>query len=189
MPPKFELAVQRGYEDLAAQFQEWAAAIEAALAADSSEETERIAQEAKDLVRVEMNDLRNGSSLQVRDDMAAFIAAEEARAQMIRAAVIRAEKMARHHEARASYMKASILGAMLDWGVRQINGLASGFTVSKRPDKLVVTRETDIPAEYFEEVITTTRVLNKEKLTLDLAVGKQIPGAFLETDRTSLLIR
>lgn len=63
---------------------------------------------------------------------------------------------------------------------------AGTLSLAKRPPKLVVTEESDIPADYWKPADPT---LDKKALTEALKAGATIPGAVLTNAAPSLTIR
>lgn len=103
-----------------------------------------------------------------RDALAAFIFALESHEQRLRQAVKYAETLARRYKTRADFFRGGIYQYMLDREISRVEGFIHRFSIAKLPDQLIVTDETEIPSRFFDEVPTTSRVLNKERLLTEL---------------------
>jgi hypothetical protein len=140
-----------------------------------------------------------------RDALIAFIFALEAQEARLRHAVKNAEVLARRYKARAEYLKSSVQFFMRDNGIERIEGLMHRFANYKQPDQLVISREDQIPAEFFDEVPTVNHILNKERLMAALVANeerkraalekgqepefREVAGAYIEKNRTRLDVK
>lgn len=110
-----------------------------------------------------------------RDALAAFIFALEMHEQRLRQAVKYAETLARRYKTRADFFRGGIYQYMLDREISRVEGFIHRFSIAKLPDQLVIIDETEIPSRFFDEVPTTSRVLNKERLLTELRQEHSLP--------------
>ncbi len=128
-------------------------------------------------------------AIEKRDRLAELILAIEAHEQRLRDHVKRAENAARHAHSLASGIRWSLLTYMQMRGIKSIPGEISRFAVASNPDRLVISDESAIPDEFFDEETKVVRTLNREALELALRSGRDIPGAYVESNRKRLQIR
>lgn len=128
-----------------------------------------------------------------RDACIALIFALEGQETRLRQAVKNAELLARRFKSRAAYLTSSIEIYMRDQQIDEIQGFMHRFKFYKQPDRLQITNEAEIPAEFWDEVPTTERRLNTEKLLAALEAltpeDEPIPGAFIEKNRKRLDVK
>jgi hypothetical protein len=140
-----------------------------------------------------------------RDALIAFIFALEAQEARLRQAVKNAELLARRYKTRAAYLTSSVQVFMRDNGLERVEGFMHRFAIYKQADALVISKEDQIPAEFFDEVPTTNRILNKDRLLAALqkneelkaeAIKKgeepqiqEVAGAYIERNRTRLDVK
>ena len=125
-----------------------------------------------------------------RDRLASLFDIQQAYVDRLRLCVRAIEERARHEEAKIKRGKWGILTYMLNSCVKSLDGFTRRYVIrSASGMKLRVVNEAMIPREYFEEVLEPKLVLNKEKLTLDLSEGKEVPGAHLEAAQPTLMIK
>lgn len=72
-------------------------------------------------------------------------------------------------------LRSSLHQAMLDLGVRKVEGQEFSFTVKKNPPRVEIVNEEQIPPEFFCYRATT----DKEAIKDALEEGKEVPGAEL----------
>jgi hypothetical protein len=100
-----------------------------------------------------------------------------------------AEERARHEEAKINRIKWSLQTYMECRGIKEIPGLIHRFALHKKPERMVISAESQIPAEYWDEIPIVERRLNKERLEAALKEGKEIAGAFIETGQKRLSVK
>lgn len=83
-------------------------------------------------------------------------------------------------ENRIESMKANIKYAMSQMGTDVLEGTAWLFKRSKIKPKLVIAEGVVIPSKYYKEETQVVKVLDKEALMADLALGALVAGVTLE---------
>ncbi len=156
-------------EVLSAEFQDLLAGVEEELVPDQAQTFEPIYESA----------IGEGSDdivLAKRDRLAELLDVIGTQAQRIRNFVRIAEERARHEEAKVNRIKWSLQVFMEHRGIKEIPGLIRRFALHKKPERLVISAESQVPEKYWDEVPIVERRLN-------------IPGAYIESGQRRLAIK
>jgi hypothetical protein len=90
----------------------------------------------------------------------------------------------RNFEKFSAAVKSSLHQALLDMGVRRVEGNEFSFSVKKNPPRVEVVDEEVIPAEFVSYTVS----INKTAIRDAIEAGLKVPGAILESS-TRLDIR
>jgi hypothetical protein len=83
----------------------------------------------------------------------------------------------RNFEKFSAAVKSSLHQALLDMGVRRVEGNEFSFSVRKNPPRVEIVDENVLPAEF----VSYTPSVNKAAIKAALESGQQVPGALLES--------
>lgn len=124
-------------------------------------------------------------AIEKRDRLGEFIVRMEAEADSIRNEEKRLAERRKGFEKIADSIRDSIHQQMVDWQVKKVEGKLFTFAVQANPASVEITDESLIPGEYLDY----KPQVDRNKVKDDLKAGKEVPGAHLVTDKTSLRIK
>jgi hypothetical protein len=124
-------------------------------------------------------------AVEKRDRLGEFIMRMESEAEAIRNEEKRLAERRHVFEKIAGCMREGIHQQMRDWELKKVEGAMFTFAVQACPASVEITDEAQIPGEYVDY----KPQVDRNKVKEDLKAGKEVPGARLVTDKTSLRIK
>jgi len=124
-------------------------------------------------------------AIEKRDNLAEFLHRLEEEAEYLRKREKAIADRRHEFEKVVSLFKSSIQMKMECMGIRKVEGRESSFTITKNPPSVEIANQEQIPGEYLNYVASVDRT----KVRADLEAGKEVPGAALVTNKTTLRIR
>jgi hypothetical protein len=115
------------------------------------------------------------AGVEKRDELGNCVFWVEGQAAFLREKEKQLAERRRHFEKFAEMLRSSLHQAMLDLGVRRVEGNEFVFAIKKNPPRVEIMNEEKIPPEFFDYRVT----IDKEAIKNTIQDGKQVPGAEL----------
>lgn len=149
-------------------------------------EDEALAQEERELLAVRLQEAV-AATIRKGDSIIAVLRTLETRGEAAKAEAKRLAEHARRAERNADKLKEYVVRCMEQAGVKKLDCHLGSMSIRNRPNSVIVTDETVLPAQYVRLVQTTAP--DKKAIKDALEAGEDIPGADLAIGGHYLVVR